>query len=1104
MKHLLFMILLLCASVANAKVYYVSTSGNDANAGTSATAPWKTLSKVNSFTFAANDSILFKRGDVFFGSIIVKSNSLIYSAYGTGAKPVITGLITATGWTSLGNGVFECTVNAKKRLNVVLLNGKIQQIGRYPNASDANGGYLSYESATSSSITDNQLSTTVNWTGAEVAIRKNGYTIDRCIITSQSGGTINYKMGRNANSSVTPIMATALVNFGYFFMNDPRTLDQLGEWYFDSTKNKLQIYFGAADPSNYNVQVSAVDTLFNIGSRSSIRVNNISFEGANSSVIFALNTSAITVDYCDMNNIGTRGIQFSNIPNVLIDNVTVNHSLSNSIQVFSKNQPNVTIRNCIVKNNGLFAGMGSYYEGADYRGIHAEANSNLLIEYNVVDSTGHAGIYFQGNAATVRYNKISNFCNVVDDNGGIYTYVSGTDANPGPYFTNRLITGNIVFKGIGAPNGTTSTMPDVAGIYVDGRSMNITITGNTVFNIPGNGFQSNNPNNINVLGNVFYNNNRDIYFARWSWGSITNLNIKKNVSFSMNSTQKNIYYVNTGLNTPVATTLSADLQKLGAIDSNYYQSMNDAGVNLEIYNTQGGAAVATSPMSLEGWQAFSVHDHSTRRPAQKIQAYVINSLIGNNLFTNSQFTSNINSTTVTGNGVTAAWDNTSKVNGVGSLRMMFATPTVNRWGQLFSPVGTVSSTKKYVLRYTTVGTSENGVTRAYVSKVASPYTQLVAAQSSSFGFAKKRHEFVFEGVVNETNAKFMIEVSQTSGTTYIDDIEFYEADATINTVESQVKFVYNDTKSSKTLSLDAKYIGVDSTVYNGTITLQPFTGKVMVKSGPVDTIPVAFAGSDVVVKLPIDSVVLKGSATGTVTAYSWTKISGPTQYTLTNANTSTAKLSNLAPGTYTFQFRITTKSGFTAADTVNVIASSVLPVTLVEFSAKPAKGKTQMKWVTTNEINSSHYDVQRSNNGKDFETVGTVESNNSVEQNIYNFTDLVSTSSVLYYRLAMIDKDGSFAYSKIISVAINAGKSFDVQSILIRTQDMSLNLTSTEQQPFSFVVTDVNGRVLLNKYVELQAGYNTLSATLPVSAKGIYYVKMISSNSTLSKAVMRQ
>ena len=278
----------------------------------------------------------------------------------------------------------------------------------------------------------------------------------------------------------------------------------------------------------------------------------------------------------------------------------------------------------------------------------------------------------------------------------------------------------------------------------------------------------------------------------------------------------------------------------------------------------------------------------------------------------------------------------------------------------------------------------------------------------------------------------------------------------------------------------------------------------MVKAGPVDTLPVAIAGADVVVKLPVDSVLLSGTATGTIVAYSWTKIAGPSQYTLTNASTAKAKLTNLSPGTYTFQFRITTKSGFSAADTVNVIVSSVLPVTLVEFNAKPSKGQAQLKWVTTNEVNSSHYEIQRSTNGKEFEAVGRVESNNSLEKNLYSFTDNIPTNSVVYYRLSMVDKDGSFAYSKVISVSVNAGKSFAVEKLSVRMQDVNINLTSTEQQPFSFMVTDVNGRILLSKHVELEAGYNTLTATLPVSATGIYYVKMMSSNIVFTKAVVRQ
>ncbi len=79
----------------NAKNYYVSSSsGNNANSGISISSPWQTLSKINSTTFVAGDSIFFKRGDVWSGNLMithsgVPGNPIVYSSYGTGKLPEI-------------------------------------------------------------------------------------------------------------------------------------------------------------------------------------------------------------------------------------------------------------------------------------------------------------------------------------------------------------------------------------------------------------------------------------------------------------------------------------------------------------------------------------------------------------------------------------------------------------------------------------------------------------------------------------------------------------------------------------------------------------------------------------------------------------------------------------------------------------------------------------------------------------------------------------------------------------------------------------------------------------------------------------------------------
>src|SRR5690554_6159300 len=73
-RLLLSVVLILITITGNATIYYVSTSGNDSNSGTNADSPWKSLSKVNSFSFKAGDQILFKRGEQWTGTITVNAS----------------------------------------------------------------------------------------------------------------------------------------------------------------------------------------------------------------------------------------------------------------------------------------------------------------------------------------------------------------------------------------------------------------------------------------------------------------------------------------------------------------------------------------------------------------------------------------------------------------------------------------------------------------------------------------------------------------------------------------------------------------------------------------------------------------------------------------------------------------------------------------------------------------------------------------------------------------------------------------------------------------------------------------------------------------------
>ena len=100
----------------NGNTYYIDViNGNDSNAGTSNTSAWKTLAKVSSIAFSAGDNILFKRGQVFFAekSFTIKNggaegNPIIYGAYGSGDKPIITSVKNSNiSWVNTGNNIWK-------------------------------------------------------------------------------------------------------------------------------------------------------------------------------------------------------------------------------------------------------------------------------------------------------------------------------------------------------------------------------------------------------------------------------------------------------------------------------------------------------------------------------------------------------------------------------------------------------------------------------------------------------------------------------------------------------------------------------------------------------------------------------------------------------------------------------------------------------------------------------------------------------------------------------------------------------------------------------------------------------------------------------------
>jgi subtilisin-like proprotein convertase family protein len=185
------------------------------------------------------------------------------------------------------------------------------------------------------------------------------------------------------------------------------------------------------------------------------------------------------------------------------------------------------------------------------------------------------------------------------------------------------------------------------------------------------------------------------------------------------------------------------------------------------------------------------------------------------------------------------------------------------------------------------------------------------------------------------------------------------------------------------------------------------------------------------------------------------------------------------------------------------LSSGSLPVNWLDFTAKRNGEKAVLvQWSTASELNNKFYEVQRSTNGTEFGTIGTVNAGSAstgVQQ--YLFNDLRPFAGVNYYRLKQVDKDGRFTYSAIVKVAMPNDR-----TIYTLTPNPAVNSTTftalSEMKQVNVRMMDVSGKTVYSTYSPLIKAGEALN--LPVSglAKGYYLVMIDSQNGRFTEKLI--
>jgi hypothetical protein len=173
----------------------------------------------------------------------------------------------------------------------------------------------------------------------------------------------------------------------------------------------------------------------------------------------------------------------------------------------------------------------------------------------------------------------------------------------------------------------------------------------------------------------------------------------------------------------------------------------------------------------------------------------------------------------------------------------------------------------------------------------------------------------------------------------------------------------------------------------------------------------------------------------------------------------------------------------------NYASSVVLPATLGSFGGEVRLGSAQLSWQTLTETNVSHFEVEQSPDARLWNTVGRVTAGNLAAGGRYQFTKEKFVSPRAFFRLKVIDKDGSFAHSKM--VMLKSGTELGVE-IIGNPVKSAINVAIHNPQPetINAALVDINGRRVGQVVYKHPGGSSVLQMQAPAGSAGIYLLQL--------------
>jgi hypothetical protein len=173
----------------------------------------------------------------------------------------------------------------------------------------------------------------------------------------------------------------------------------------------------------------------------------------------------------------------------------------------------------------------------------------------------------------------------------------------------------------------------------------------------------------------------------------------------------------------------------------------------------------------------------------------------------------------------------------------------------------------------------------------------------------------------------------------------------------------------------------------------------------------------------------------------------------------------------------------------------ILPLHLLDFHANKQNNAVTLSWTTANEVNTSHFDLERGSDGNTFRKLATISTNNNTAVNNYSFVDRQPLSTN-FYRLKMVDIDGNFTYSAVLKIEFSGPQNFEVYPNPAKNI-VTINGINNNKQ---VTLLSSDGKLLLRK----QASGQSMTMDISSYSPGLYILQYFDGTNMYSKKIVKE